>query len=67
VGLAYIARVELILHMNNKNNRVYNLFIEKLEYPRALMRNNLYGLNLSSYVGVLALHCKLKEKILLST
>jgi hypothetical protein len=39
--------------MNDKNNRVYSLFIEKDEYPFALLRDNLYGLNISNYVGIL--------------
>jgi hypothetical protein len=39
--------------MNDKNNRVHNLFIEKVEY---LLWDNLYGLNLSSYVGILIPH-----------
>jgi hypothetical protein len=47
--------------MNNKNNRVRSLFIEKVEYLM-LLRDNLSGLNLSSYVGILTLHWKLKKK-----
>jgi hypothetical protein len=46
--------------MNDKNNKFYSLFIEKVKY---LMYFNLYELNLNSYVGTSILHWKLKKNI----
>jgi hypothetical protein len=47
--------------MNDKNNIVRSLFIEKVEYP-VRYYEIIYEFNLSSYVGILTLYCKLKKK-----